>query len=439
MNLSDQLLVLKDNEPQIRLLIDMVQEFIVLKDGQGRWIVTNKQVLDAYELQGCDYQGKTDEDLIEFSPKYKEAFRYNLTTDQLAWEKGSALQVEKSLRGPDGQLQTWEVIKTPVFNDKGEPNHLIIVSRNITARKKAEAILQASEMKYRLIAENMKDIIVILDRMGNMQYLSPSFEHILGYLGKGFIGESIMKIVHPSDYALVRNSFKEMIIHKISRKNLEFRCQDVTGHYVWFEVNWSCVFKDNGEIDHVIAAAREITDRKKYETRLETMAYHDYLTNIPNRRFFMKELPKAMTEADLKDNQVAIVYLDLDHFKHINDTKGHDFGDDLLIHFVKRIQSNLRLTDMIARIGGDEFVILLTTLDSVDEAKLIVKRICDSLKEEWRINDYVFQTTSSFGVALYPGDGNTVHELISKADEALYKAKDSGRNQVHFHNGLDVS
>lgn len=437
MNLTGQLLVLAQNEPQLRLLIDLVQEFIVLKDGQGRWLVTNKHVLKAYGLEEADYQGKTDLELAEISPAFKEAFTYNTRTDEMAWEKRSALQIEKSLRGPDGLLHTWEVVKTPVFDEKGQRQHLVIVSRNITERKKAEAALREREAKHRLIEENMKDIIMMFDRNGTTQYLSPSYKHVLGYSEDACIEKKAADILHMQDYPRLLQTLEEMIKNKSPEMKLEFRCREANGQFLWFEANCSSVFKENGDVDYVIVAARNIMERKKYEHHLKTLAYQDDLTNVPNRRFFMKQLVKEMATSDRNGTLLAFVYLDLDHFKEINDRLGHEAGDELLTQFVKRIQSRLRLTDTIARMGGDEFVIILPDLTSRQEADQLLESLSDCLNQPWKVKEKLLHTTSSIGVALYPQDAATIEELIGRADTALYKAKNQGRSQVQFHTPED--
>jgi diguanylate cyclase (GGDEF)-like protein/PAS domain S-box-containing protein len=431
MNLSDKLLNHMTHEAQLRILIDLIPEFIVLKDGHGRWLVSNKTVLDAYGLHGYDYVGKTDMELAEINPQFIEPFKYNMITDELAWKNGSSLQIEKSFPGKDGIINIWEVVKTPIFDDTGNRHRLIIVSRNITERKKTEKALQISEMKYRLIAENMNDIISTFAANGTMQYVSPSFEHILGYSSVNYIGEHMMRVIHPDDRANVIRIFTE-VIEKKTAQNVEFRCKHADGPYIWFEAHFSCVFKDERNLDHVVGAVRNIMDRKEYELRLQTLAYHDPLTEIPNRRFFMDQLLKEMAAADRRKSSLALLYLDVDHFKEINDTFGHDVGDELLVHFVKRVQSSLRLTDTMARIGGDEFVIILPDVPSREQAAFIAERLCASLQQPWKLSKHECITSSSIGVALYPQNGTNVQTLLSHADQALYNAKRDGRCQVRF-------
>lgn len=426
--LTEDLLTLSENEKQVRFLIDMIQEFIVVKDGFGRWIVTNLQVLKAYELEGIDYRGKTDLELAELQPKFRESFEYNTSTDEQAWIKGSALKIEKTILG-----QVWEVIKTPFFEESGERHHLVIVSRNITERKKAEAQLQESERTYRLIAENMKDIIITVNEEGNVLYLSPSFEHILGFTADEFIGKPFLPIMHPDDARRINQMIEDMLDNSILKNKIESRLQRADGDYIWYESICSCVFKENGEFDHVIIAARDITDRKNNESYLEKLAYQDALTGVYNRRFLMEKLPNILVDSEISGTKVGLIYFDIDSFKHVNDSMGHEIGDQLLVQFVKRLQSNLRITDPIIRNGGDEFIAIVPNLPSDHYIVPIAYMLCDSLREPWMLNGRVVEVTSSLGVAVFPKDGNTVQNILSNADKALYKAKLKGKSRVEIY------
>lgn len=429
-NLTEQLLTLKNNEEQLRLLIDKIQEFIVVKDGVGHWIITNKQVLDAYGLQDCTYQGKTDLELAAFSPAYKEAFEYNVYTDSLAWEKGSPIQIEKSFYGPDGIFHTWEVVKTPIFDESGNRHHLVIVSRKVTERKKAEAALQESEANYRLIAENIKDIIMKIKADGTIDYLSPSFGRVLGHSCSDFIMKDIRKLIHEEDIYIVNQLFH------ISREYqpIELRFLHKQDNYIWFEASYTPIFSNQSELDYVIVTVRDISERKKYEEQLKAMAYCDHLTAIPNRRFLMEQLPAVINKTLALNETMALIYVDIDHFKAINDTLGHEVGDELLQQFTTRIQAIIKETDIIARIGGDEFIIALFGLTSREEVDAITETLCHSLKQPWSIQEHSLKTTSSIGVSLLPHDGTSLKDLIRYADRALYKSKQLGRGRVQFYN-----
>lgn len=438
MELVKYLSTLTAYEPQIRLLVDLIPEFVVLKDGEGRWLIANKLVLDSYDMgESYPYQGKTDRELIEFFPGHRHNFMFNIDTDEMAWEKGETIKIEKFFQTPDGVTRTWEVMKKPIFDGNGNRSHLVIVSREITNRKKAEKALKISESNYRLIAENMRDILITVDHKGIITYLSPSFEKITGYLIKDYINRNalvFMEYIHPNDSEFVQQTYKELIFEgEKFHSNYEYQFLKKDGQYIWLEANLNTIYNENGEFEKLVLVSRDIIQRKKHQTHLETMAYYDHLTDIPNRRFFMDKLSHEIVKAAKSAQLLALMYLDVDHFKGINDTMGHETGDQLLIQLARRIQPIIRDSDILARIGGDEFAILLPDLTSAAQAKVIGNRIVNKLKEPWHIEGTTFQTTSSIGIAFYPQDGISPQVLLRNADESLYKAKAKGRAQVHFY------
>ncbi len=426
-------------EPQLRLLIDLIPEFIVLKDGDGKWLVTNKLVLNSYGMgEDYPYQGITDQKLMEIFPNNRDNFLFNIETDEMAWANGEEIQFEKSFQTPDGITRTWEVIKTPIFDENRNRSHLVIVSREVTKRKKAEEALKISESNYRLIAENMKDMIITVDDKGIITYLSPSFEKMTGYSIKDFLYQDaliFMEKIHPNNQEFVRQTYIDLIFErKKFHSHYEYQLLKKDGQYIWLEANLNTIYSESGEFEKLVLVARDIYQRKKYQAQLETMAYYDHLTEIPNRRFFMDKLSHEMVRAENSSQLLALMYLDIDHFKMINDTMGHDIGDQLLVLLTRRIKNIIRETDVLARIGGDEFAIILSNLTSASEAKFIGERIVNKLKEPWYIEDHTFQTTSSIGVACYLKDGTSPQELVRNADRALYQAKANGRAIVHFYN-----
>lgn len=438
MEFIKQLSTLISNEPQLRLLIDMIPEFIVLKDGEGRWLVTNKLVLHSYNMgEDYPYQGKTDKELTEIFPSHYKAFMFNIETDELAWREAETIQIEKSFQTPDGITRTWEVIKTPIFNKNGDRSHLVIVSREITKRKRAEEALKISESKYRLITENMRDMIITVDHNDIITYLSPSFEKLTGYHIKDFLNRdshAFFEYIHPGDLEFIKKIFYESIIGgKKFNSHYEYRFLNNNNQYIWLEANINTIYNENGELEKLILVARDIIERKKYQNQLKTMAYYDYLTGIPNRRFFMDYLSDEVMKAEKLNQRFALMYLDIDHFKNINDVMGHDIGDQLLIQFSKQVQQTISGKGTFSRIGGDEFAIILPNLISEEEAKIMGEEIVTTLKKTWHVEDKIFQTTSSIGISIYPKDGTTSLELIRNADESLYKAKAKGRANVQFY------
>lgn len=181
------------------------------------------------------------------------------------------------------------------------------------------------------------------------------------------------------------------------------------------------------------AAQQELKERKRIEERLRYLAYHDSLTDLPNRSLFNDRLSIALSQAQRHASKLAVLFLDLDHFKQVNDTLGHDMGDQFLKVIADRLSSLLRKGDTIARIGGDEFTILLPNISKNEDAGNVAQKIIEATKEPWRINNHEFHITTSIGIALYPSDGEDIESLVKNADAAMYQAKMLGRNNFQYY------
>lgn len=194
----------------------------------------------------------------------------------------------------------------------------------------------------------------------------------------------------------------------------------------------SPVFNKEGVCTHVFSVTRDITERKHLESKLEYMAYHDVLTGLPNRRLLYIHLQNALATAKANDELVAVLFLDCDHFKQINDTWGHNTGDLFLQMLAERLTSCVREGDTVARLGGDEFIVILTGIQSQQQVEKVSKRILLALQEPWAIEESTFLCTTSIGISLYPFNALDADQLLTNADKALYSAKAAGRNQFHF-------
>lgn len=333
-------------------------------------------------------------------------------------------------RRKDSSLLYVSLSLSPIRNEKGEIISVAAITRDISEKKQAERRIKESEEKYRLIADNMTDFIALIDENLNILYTSPSHRSILGItLHEGDTFPSYL--FHEDELDNVSKHFKEVVSTKQQRW-LEYRIRHREGYYLWLDTMLTPIFDENGTIKHVLCISRDITERKRYEVELERMAFYDYLTGACNRRLFMDRLQHTITQAKRNQNTFAVMTLDFDRFKWVNDTMGHEIGDKLLIQFVERVKKCIREIDTLARLGGDEFSILLPGISSTEKVGEIAKRILAALQEPWKINDHEFITTSSIGISVFSRCGNDLVTLMRHADQALYKAKQSGRNTYQF-------
>jgi len=320
-----------------------------------------------------------------------------------------------------------EVSTHPVRDDNGKVVQVVHVSRNITERKKVEAEME----KLSMVVEKTADIVVITGKDGTIEYVNPAFEALTGYSRAEAVGSTprILKSgMHGArfyeelwDTILSGNVYRDVFINK--KKN---------GELYHDECTITPVIDRHGEITHFVATAKDITKQKQVEQELRERAEKDYLTGIFNRRKFYEMLAAEVERAVRYERPLSLIMLDIDHFKKINDLHGHAAGDEVLKATSLMLQENLRHTDILARIGGEEFVILATET-SVENTLDLAEKMRSAIEASDMIRGG--KLTISFGVA---GLDNviTLDEFMRRADEALYLAKARGRNRVERYQGI---
>ncbi|TFB14214.1 diguanylate cyclase [Filobacillus milosensis] len=330
--------------------------------------------------------------------------------------------VDDYIKGQNGITYYARMIFTPILNQSKEKIGYTITIRDMTSHKQLIHSLRENERLYRLLADNSEDLIQIVNLDGDVVYASPSHKKILGRNPDEFSGKNIN--YHPNkDF---RSAFRTMT-QELKTITFEAKVQHENGDDIWIEVKGTPVFDQQGNFEHFMMVGHNITDRKRSNERLKFLATHDPLTKLPNRRLFTKNLSESLKEAREEHRDIAIMILDLDGFKKVNDDYGHDVGDELLKTFSNRVKQCIRKSDTLARIGGDEFVLLLSDLDNADQVYRIADRIIASLQDGWNIIDYTIRTTSSIGIAFYQ-TGENIKDFMKRADLALYEAKSNGKN-----------
>lgn len=268
------------------------------------------------------------------------------------------------------------------------------------------------------VIDLMLDPVFLVDKHGVILYVSSAVERILGYQPQEMTGNYILDFVVPDDREATLKTAESVIDGRI-HANFENRYQHKDGHVV--NLLWSARWIDNHQVR--IGVARDITERKRAEERLYHFANHDPLTNLPNRLLFHDRVTRAIEHAKRYHSKLALLYLDLNGFKLVNDKHGHSAGDQFLQEMSVRLSSNIRNADTIARIGGDEFAVLLTGIadhDSVSEAILKIRKLIEMPIE---INEHLLSVTASIGFALFPEQGDAFDELLHQADASMYRTK----------------
>lgn len=298
-------------------------------------------------------------------------------------------------------------------------------------RHEAEAALRAREQQLRLITDNASDLIAMVDNRGRRLYTSPSYRNLFGpdVLSPG--SDSFAQI-HPDDRASVVRIFQQTVETGVGRR-AQFRFLTRDGKVRYIESHGSAIRNAAGTIDRVVLISRDVTDRLDAEERLRYLAHHDLLTGLPNRGVALDRLGHAQAMARHLGTQVAVLFVDLDDFKTVNDTLGHDEGDHLLRTVSRRLTESVRSSDFVARHGGDEFLVVLEGVRTREEIERIAQNILAALALPVMLGTRERSISCSIGIACYPNDGNDAATLLKKADAAMYQAKAAGKNEHRFY------
>lgn len=295
------------------------------------------------------------------------------------------------------------------------------------------AQLRTAEQRFRRLAENAQDAIYRYEFVPQqrMSYVNPAVSALTGYTPEDFYAdpELVLKIVHPDD----REALEILDLDRWKeQKAVAMRWIRKDGSVVWIEPRRVPVFDAAGKVIAIEGIAHDITDARGYQYQLEHQATHDMLTNLANRNLLNDRLQQAIAHAQRNNQLVAVGYIDLDNFKFINDSLGHSAGDRLLVEMTGRLKQCVRDGDTLARMAGDEFVIVLTEAGSTSRVMSLMQRIVECVAAPCALNGHTLQTTCSLGLSIYPSDGEDAETLLRHADIAMHRVKESGGNDVQF-------
>lgn len=318
----------------------------------------------------------------------------------------------------------------------GEVQGFFVLATDISVIKEAEAELRQSEERFRSLVQDQTEVISRLRADGTYIFVNEVYCRLFGKTEAEIIGGTWKPVVYHEDLQHVMDE-----VSKLSVTNpvvmIENRVVSATGEVRWMQFSNRGIFDAHGELTEIQSVGRDISDRKRAEAEIQNLAYKDSLTGLSNRRHLLDRLQIALATSARSMQYGALLFMDLDKFKVINDTQGHSDGDLLLVEVAKRIMACVREVDTVARQGGDEFVVLVERLGaSLEEASRMAAKIAETIRvalaEPYEINQLSVRSSSSIGVALFCGHDTSVEELIKRADMAMYQAKDGGRNRIHF-------
>jgi len=344
-----------------------------------------------------------------------------------------SFDLEYRIAHADGSVRwVWER-GTSVIDVDGRPIALEGLIQDITKRKSAETALREAERRYHGLFDNAIEGIFRTTVEGNYLDANPALAHIYGFDSPHELIASLRDIsrqlyVDPTR----REEFMRIVKARGSVTGFESQVYRKNGSMIWICENARLVLGEDGRPIGYEGTVEDITERRLYQTRIERQANYDTLTGLANRSLLQDRLQQALLTAASFGTRIAVAFVDLDRFKYINDSLGHHVGDELLKEVASRIQACVRECDTVARLGGDEFVLLINGHSGPESVRYLMERLLAVVSQPWTIDQGEFHVSCSIGIALHPEDGEDARTLLKHADSAMYRAKDSGRNNSQF-------
>ncbi|GIW28355.1 MAG: hypothetical protein KatS3mg070_1718 [Meiothermus sp.] len=419
---------LRKSEQMLRQITNAMQDVVALTDPRGylRYVTPSVERLLGYHPD--QMLGQLAFDYLAAEDR-EEAM--HLAEQSLAG--AGSYQLEGRYRHAEGHYVWIDTLVNFIFDEQGNPVGSVVNGRDVTERRRAEEALREREYRLRQITNSIRDVVLLLDPWARVQYVTPSVEQVLGYRPEELVGKPASILTDRAQWSKVRREGLRAIREK-GVYTAECACRHKDGHAVWIESLVNVVWSEEGALQGIVVGMRDISERKQQQAYVEYMAYHDELTKLPNRRALRRAAEELLYKASQREIPVSLLYLDLDNFKTVNDTLGHDVGDELLVEVSQVLSKQLRSEDMLARLGGDEFACILFNTDA-EQARQVAFRMSRAIRSTLGSSNPAYKLPSlgvSVGIASFPKDGRTFVELLKVADIAMYQAKDSGSRVVIY-------
>ena len=408
---------LRIQKAHLEQLFENAPEGVVILDRNEIVTRVNQEFTRLFGYQPSEAVNRSIDELIVGPEQKKEGKRL---ADTIL--SGQKVQTESVRCRKDGTPVHVSILGTPINVGEGQIGTYAIY-RDITERKKTEEALTESERRHRIVLASAPDPILVYDTEGRVTYLNPAFTRVFGWSEREVLGQSIDFV--PAANRPETRMMEEKILSGETFSGIESKRLTKDGQVIDVSVSGATFLDNRGRYQGNVVTLQDITQRKMTEEQLRFIAYHDTLTGLPNRKAFYERLDDLVLHS--RRAQVlprwALLFLDLDRFKDINDTLGHDIGDLLLVEAAERIRACLRESDYVFRLGGDEFTVILTELTQDIDAAKVAEKLLAAISLPYRIKDHDLFVTCSIGISVHPLDGNVVEALVRNADTAMYVAK----------------
>jgi len=425
---------LLSQKKQLDNFFDNAPVELYLKDKEGRYLKINKQFEEIFCVKNEALVGKFPD--TAHDPELATATR---NQDMAVLTSGEInRREERTLLVTDNRIHTLLTIKFPLFDDTAQVNGLGAIVTDITELKDAEETLKATESRFRTMFMSAPVGMLLVDlKTTNLLEINPAYTRIVGRSVEEIKKIGWQKITHPDDLAENTHNLKQLQEGNIVHFKMVKRFIKPDNSIVWAELTVNAIDVQSDPLNsQYLAMLEDVTERKEFEEKIWHQANFDFLTGLPNRSMLQDRLSQTIKKARRDANEFAILLIDLDQFKDVNDTLGHNRGDELLVEASSRIKLCVRESDTVARLGGDEFVIILSELSYLSGVGTVAQNIIDTLTEPFHLGKNTAYISASIGITLYPKDGTESVNLIKNADQAMYAAKKQGRNCFQFFTSL---
>jgi diguanylate cyclase (GGDEF)-like protein/PAS domain S-box-containing protein len=420
---------LRKSESRLRQLIASALDVVITIDRAGIVVEWNPQAEATFGIAAREVIGKELPKSLLQSTDYRAIQRLLSRSRQGQRDTVIRRRVETIANRANGEAFPIEMTIEQVGS--GSDQLFTAFIRDISERKRAQDELEHRERRFRTIFEKSWSGVALLDADLRFTFAGSSTTNILGYDDADLLGEPFLDLVHSREREVTARLFHSLREEPTREAHGELRFRHKNGTWVWLE-GFAQNLLHESSVSAIVLNYRDVTQRRMTEKQLEYRAHYDALTGLPNRVLFRDRVVNGLAQAQRHNRSLAIMYLDLDHFKLVNDGLGHSFGDGLLAAVATRLQKSLRASDTISRIGGDEFAILINDITDSNAVATLARKLLDSLSTAFRIDEHDLYVNASIGISVFPSDGMDVETLVKCADAAMYRAKELGRNQAQL-------
>jgi len=411
---------LREQEQLLRLFVENAPAAISMFDRDMRFLAVSRRFLENFNVAEKDLIGRVTYDVFPDAPKrWRKAHQRGLAGESVRMEEDNFVRADGRVEWTRWEIKPWYA--------GGKVGGIILFTEVITQRKEAEEDLKMAAMVYRDSSEAM----MIADADSKIVAVNPAFERITGYLADEVLGRS----TDTFSSGLHDDEVYQAIVQELNRTGQwkgELWNRRKNGELFAALLAINTTYNPDGQVHRRVTLFSDITKKKQSEDMIWNQANFDALTNLPNRNLFRDHLKQAIKKSRRTSLPMALMFLDLDGFKYVNDTLGHDMGDLLLQEAARRLNACIRESDTVARMGGDEFTVILTELHDAGNVSRVARHILERLSEPFHLREEVAQVSASIGITLYPNDATAIEDLLKNADQAMYAAKHEGRNRFRY-------